>query len=416
MRPTSYATRWLPPRWSLTACRVVGLAALWLASGMALASELTQSLTVRQGAGGQASEFTSATWQGKWQWQADEHWSSQLAWQAQQHSWADRTSSPLLWQRSHSFVELRQLALRYQAGDWQYSAGYLTPDWRLTDTVSAASVWNTRDLQSFNQPETLALPALRVAWRGQWRQLRAMEVIVSPKLRAQVQPAGIWQLPASSVDQATMPDDPAVGARLAGRLGADQWSVWVFRGRQTAAEVTAVSLLLALAQRADASPIGWQFPRKTAMGITYQHELANGWISRSELGHIELPTRQWWHAVQGLEHEWLGDTSSTLLLLQYSKTWSQGTPALLTMDMDQQLAGFWLGRLQYDPTGDMRTQWQLEWSLGDQNGYWQARWQQRVLDNHQLAFSWRQLHGKADTVWGRYRQLDGAELQWTYWF
>lgn len=416
MRATFPWKRWLNRCLHDPVGQTAGWLALLLCSSIATASELTQSLTVRQGAGGQASEFTSATWQGKWQWQADEQWSSQLAWQAQQHSWADTPSGQLLWQDSHSVAELRQLALRYQAGDWQYSAGYLTPDWRLTDTVSVANVWNARDLQTFNQPETLALPALRAAWRGQWRQLRSLELIVSPKMRAQVQPTGIWQLPVSELGALDMPKDAAVGLRFAGRLGADQWSLWAFDGRQTAAELTAASLLPALAQQADVPPIGWQFPRKTAMGITYQHELASGWISRSELGHIELPTRQWWHAVQGLEHEWLGDTSSTLLLLQYSKTWSQGTPALLTMDMDQQLAGFWLGRLQYDPTGDMRQQWQLEWSMGDQNGYWQARWQQRLLDNHQLTLSWRQLHGKPETVWGRYRQLDGAELQWTYWF
>lgn len=389
------------------------------------ATESTQSISLAQGTGSQASEFASATWQGKWQWQADERWSTQLAWQAQHHSWTRQTAPRGLWQRQHSWAEVRQLAVRYQAGDWQYTAGWLTPDWRLTDTVSVASVWNARDLQTFDEPESLAQPAVRAIWRGQWRQVRMLEVLVSPQLRAQRQPSGIWQQAASDLDALDMPNTTAVGVRLAGRLEADQWSVWAFDGRQSAAELSATDLAAAallseqaqmLQSEQQSLALAWQFPRKTAFGATYQREFADGWISRSELGHIELPTHQWWQAVQGIEHEWVGEASSTLLLLQYSKIWQRGTPVLLTMDMDQQLAGFWLGRLQYDPSGDMRTQWQWEWSLGTHNGYWQARWQQRLGDSQQLAVQWRQLHGSPDTLWGRYRQLDGAELQWTYWF
>lgn len=388
---------WLgrPQRWLLC---------LSLAVPAPLQATVQHQLMARQGVG--LASFRALQWQSKGNWQFSEHSSMQAAWQLHEHTQTAEVS-PRLNHTGASWAEVQQLAVKIQHGDWQYSAGLLAPDWRLTDTVAVADVWTSRDLRDFVQPQSLAHPAVRAIWQG-GGGLRQVEWIWTPHQRSQQQPSGIWHLAQQPVLPA-MPTSAAVGLRLAGQWGVHRWQLWGFQGHKASAQLT---------QQPTTNDIGqWQYPTQTAVGISWQTELTDGWQSRTEFGHIRLPSEHYLHGVQAMEYEWLGEQSSTVLLLQYSQIWQQqGKAPWLMLDMNRQLAGFWLGRLQHDPNGDMRQQWQLEWSLGRANGYWQVRWQQRLGDNHQLDVSWRQLHGTADTVFGPYRQLDGLDLTWRYWF
>lgn len=369
-----------------------------------LQAALQQQWSATQGVG--AASFRALQWHSKGQWQLSDHSVLQASWQLHEHNQTAEVS-PSLRQTVASWAEVQQLALKVQHGAWQYSAGLLAPDWRLTDTVAVADVWTSRDLRDVVQPQSLAHPAVRASWQGNG-VLRHVEWIWTPQQRSQQQPSGLWRVAQQPVLPA-MPTSDAVGLKLAGQLGSQRWQLWGFQGHKAAAQWT-------LPTTADAAG-SWQYPAQTAIGLSWQSELGDGWQSRTELGHIRLPTEHYLHWVQAMEYEWLGEQSSTVLLLQYSQTWQQaGQAPWLSMDMNRQLAGFWLGRLQYDPQGDMRQQWQLEWSLGRDNGYWQARWQQRLGDNHQLDIRWRQLHGTAQTLFGPYRQLDGLDLTWRYWF
>lgn len=378
-------------------------------------AQWTQAVTFSHGVGGSAAQYSQVQWRGVGAWQVSEGVSIDSTLQLRDNS-RSQEHSPSLRQTSASWGDIRQLAVHLQQQQWRYSVGLLAVDWRLTDTVALANVWSARDLSHLTEPELLAQPALRALWQGETAAIRQFEVLWSPAQRLQQDPAGIWQLDAGTSATAAV-SQPAFGVKIGGGRH-DRWTLWYFNGVMAAAQISQASAV---------SAIQWQHVPQQTLAATYQMELGDGWLSRTELGHIRASSadtaardtagQAYWQWVQGVEHEWVGETSSTVLLVQYSQQWRQfGQAPLYTQDMDQQLAGFWLGRLQYDPAGDMRQQWQLEWSIGTANQYWQARWQQRLGENHQLHVSWRVLNGVDGTLWGRYRQLDGIELAWRYWF
>ncbi len=314
-----------------------------------------------------------------------------------------------------AFFSLQQFRLKYQHEQHSLTLGRQIIDWRQTDTVSVADVWTVPDQQDLTGTAQQAQPALRWVWHANV-DLPALEMVYSPAAVAPWLPDGVFALQRPALSK--RPEQAQRGVRLSQTQGAVQWSLFGYDG---------VDLWPALLP-APFIP-DWFYPAQQVAGATAQTQLGS-WMWRAELAKIrqqitagaapESQHGRYWQYVVAAEREWYGEQSQWLLLLQYSdESRRQLMPvASLYPDFGRVFRRQLLGRLQYDPTGDLQTQYQLEWAWqpSQQASVVKLRYQTRLNPQTELQLSWTAFTGSEQSVWGQYRQQDlwQATLQWFF--
>ena len=314
-----------------------------------------------------------------------------------------------------ALFSLQQLKLKYQQSHHSLTLGRQIIDWRQTDTVSVADVWTVPDYQDLTGSAQQAQPALRWVWHANAGQ-PALELVYSPSAVAPWLPDGIFALQRPQLNN--RPEQAQRGLRLVQTDGAVQWSLFGYDG------VDLQPALLPLAGQLD-----WFYPAQQVVGATAQSQSGN-WLWRAELAKVQqqLPAGatlkpqqgQYWQYVVATEREWYGEQSQWLLLVQYSdESHRQLMPVTsLYPDFGRVFRRQLLGRLQYDPTGELQTQYQLEWAWqpAQQASVVKLRYQTRLNPQSELQLSWTAFSGSEHSVWGQYRQQDlwQATLQWFF--
>ena len=310
---------------------------------------------------------------------------------------------------------LQQFKLKYQQSQHNLVLGRQIIDWRQTDTVSVADVWTVPDYQDLTGSAQQAQPALRWVWQANAGQ-PALELVYSPSAVAPWLPDGIFALQRPQLNK--RPEQAQRGLRLVQTDGAVQWSLFGYDG------VDLQPSLLPLAAQLD-----WFYPTQQVVGATAQSQLGS-WLWRAELAKVQqqLPETvasqsqhgSYWQYVLAAEREWYGEQSQWLLLLQYSdESRRQLMPDVsLYPDFGRVFRRQLLGRLQYDPTGELQTQYQLEWAWqpAQQASVVKLRYQTRLNPQTELQLSWTAFSGGEHSVWGQYRQHDlwQMSLQWFF--
>ncbi len=316
---------------------------------------------------------------------------------------------------------LDKLQLQYSDGQSVFRVGRQLIDWRVTDTVSVADVWTVADWQQLPAPAQQAQPALRWLW-GQ-ASSGQLDLVASARSATVWLPAGLWQAPLPADYQlpavSRAPQQTQLGARWSAQYQQLRWHLLHYDGSDYQPVL------------APASADHWLYPRQQVSALQGEAEWG-GVIWRAELGLVRqqlalLPDKhsepavwrqQYAQYVLSAQYEWFGEQAQTLLLLQYSQeTAPQGTPwPQWYPDLGRVFAGQWLGRLQYDPSGDLQQQWQLEWAWqrAAEASFIKARHTRRLADNWQLQLGYQGFHGEASHWWGRYKQHDSWQLELTW--
>lgn len=314
-----------------------------------------------------------------------------------------------------ALFNLQQFRLKYQQKQHSLTLGRQIIDWRQTDTVSVADVWTVPDYQDLTGSAQQAQPALRWIWHAA-DSSPELELAYSPAAVAPWLPDGLFAL--QRPELTTRPEHAQRGVRLVQIRGAVQWSLFGYDGMDLQPALLPASL----------QP-EWFYPSQQVMGGTTQAQLGS-WIWRAELAQVrqQLSTDQvsapaqerYWQYVVAAEREWYGVQSQWLLLLQYSdESQRQQSPvASLYPDFGRVFRRQLLGRLQYDPTGELQSQYQLEWAWqpAQQASLLKLRYQTRLNVHTELQLSWTGFAGPPDSIWGQYRQQDlwQMTLQWFF--
>lgn len=313
-----------------------------------------------------------------------------------------------------TLFSLQQFRLKYQQPQYSLTLGRQIIDWRQTDTVSVADVWTVPDYQDLTGSAQQAQPALRWIWHAD--SSPELELAYSPAAVAPWLPDGLFAL--QRPELTTRPAQAQRGVRLVQTRGAVQWSLFGYDGVDLQPALLPASLQL-----------DWFYPSQQVMGGTTQAQLGS-WIWRAELAKVrqQLPAGnraeaqqgQYWQYVVAAEHEWYGELSQWLFLLQYSDESHRQLMAVESWypDFGRVFRRQLLGRLQYDPTGDLQSQYQLEWAWqpAQQASVVKLRYQTRLNPHTELQLSWTAFSGSARSVWGQYRQQDlwQVALQWFF--
>lgn len=342
------------------------------------------------------------------------NWQFDSAIRLQQDSVQQEKAAALWWGSTKPAVfSLQQFRLKYQQNQHSLTLGRQIIDWRQTDTVSVADVWTVPDYQDLTGTAQQAQPALRWVWHATASQ-PALELVYSPSAVAPWLADGIFTLQRPELSK--RPEHAQRGIRLVQTQGALQWSLFGYDG------VDLQPALLPTDQQLE-----WFYPAQQVMGITAQTQLGS-WLWRGELAKahqqlaVGVATQQghYWQYVLAAEREWYGEQSQWLLLLQYSdESRRQLMPVVsLYPDFGRVFRRQLLGRLQYDPTGELQTQYQLEWAWqpAQQASVLKLRYQTRLNPQTELQLSWTAFSGSVHSVWGQYRQQDlwQITLQWFF--
>jgi len=342
------------------------------------------------------------------------NWQFNSVFRLQQDSVQQEKAAALWWGSTKPAVfSLQQFRLKYQQTQHSLTLGRQIIDWRQTDTVSVADVWTVPDYQDLTGGAQQTQPALRWQWHGSDRGPE-LEFVYSPAAVAPWLPDGIFLLQRPELTK--KPAQAQRGVRLVQNQAAVQWSLFGYDG------VDLQPALLPVALQPE-----WFYPAQQVLGMTAQTQLGR-WLWRGELAkvHQQLPVGvttqqgQYWQYVLAAEREWYGELSQWLLLLQYSdENRRQLMPVVsLYPDFGRVFRRQLLGRLQYDPTGDLQTQYQLEWAWqpAQQASVLKLRYQTRLNPQTELQLSWTGFTGSLDSVWGPYRQQDlwQMALQWFF--
>ncbi len=342
------------------------------------------------------------------------NWQFNSVFRLQQDSVQQEKAAALWWGSTKPAVfSLQQFRLKYQQTQHSLTLGRQIIDWRQTDTVSVADVWTVPDYQDLTGGAQQAQPALRWQWHGS-DPGPELEFVYSPAAVAPWLPDGIFLLQRPELTK--KPAQAQRGVRLVQNQAAVQWSLLGYDG------VDLQPALLPVALQPE-----WFYPAQQVLGMTAQTQLGR-WLWRGELAkvHQQLPVGvttqqgQYWQYVLAAEREWYGELSQWLLLLQYSdENRRQLMPVVsLYPDFGRVFRRQLLGRLQYDPTGDLQTQYQLEWAWqpAQQASVLKLRYQTRLNPQTELQLSWTGFTGSLDSVWGPYRQQDlwQMALQWFF--
>lgn len=342
------------------------------------------------------------------------NWQFNSAVRLQQDSVQQEKAAALWWGSTKPAVfSLQQFRLKYQHNQYSAILGRQIIDWRQTDTVSVADVWTVPDYQDLTGGAQQAQPALRWQWLSSDRGPE-LEFVYSPAAVAPWLPDGIFLLQRPELTK--RPEQAQRGIRLMQTQGVLQWSLFGYDG------VDLQPALLPVAQLPE-----WIYPTQQVVGMTAQTQWGS-WLWRGELArvHQQLPVGaetqqgQYWQYVLAAEREWYGELSQWLLLLQYSdESRRQLMPvASLYPDFGRVFRRQLLGRLQYDPTGDLQTQFQLEWAWqpAQQASVLKLQYQTRLNPQTELQLSWTGFTGRPDSIWGQYRQqrLWQMTVQWFF--
>ena len=293
-----------------------------------------------------------------------------------------------------ALFSLQQLKLKYQQSHHSLTLGRQIIDWRQTDTVSVADVWTVLDYQDLTGSAQQAQPALRWVWHANAGQ-PALELVYSPSAVAPWLPDGIFALQRPQLNK--RPEQAQRGLRLVQADGAVQWSLFGYDG------VDLQPALLPLAGQLD-----WFYPAQQVVGATAQSQSGN-WLWRAELAKVQQQLA-----------ETVASQSQWLLLLQYSDESRRQLMPLVSLypDFGRVFRRQLLGRLQYDPTGELQTQYQLEWAWqsAQQASVVKLRYQTRLNPQTELQLNWTAFSGSEHSVWGQYRQHDlwQMSLQWFF--
>jgi len=311
-----------------------------------------------------------------------------------------------------ALFSLQQFRLKYQQDLHSLTLGRQIIDWRQTDTVSVADVWTVPDYQDLTGSAQQAQPALRWIWHAA-DSSPELELVYSPAAVAPWLPDGLFALQRPELTK--KPEQAQRGVRLVQSRGAVQWSLFGYDGVDLQPALLPASLQL-----------DWFYPSQQVMGMTAQSQLGS-WLWRGELAKVrqQMPVGattqqgQYWQYVIAAEHEWYGEMSQWLLLLQYSDEShrQQLLPASFYPDFGRVFRQQLLGRLQYDPTGDLQSQYQLEWAWqpAQQASLLKLRYQTRLNPQTELQLSWTAFTGSEPSVWGMYRQQDLWQVA-LHWF
>lgn len=342
------------------------------------------------------------------------NWQFNSVFRLQQDSVQQEKAAALWWGSTKPAVfSLQQFRLKYQQTQHSLTLGRQIIDWRQTDTVSVADVWTVPDYQDLTGGAQQAQPALRWQWHGSDRGPE-LEFVYSPAAVAPWLPDGILLLQRPELTK--RPEQAQRGVRLVQTQGAVQWSLFGYDG------VDLQPALLPVALQPE-----WFYPAQQVLGMTAQTQLGS-WLWRGELAGVRqhLPVGaatqqgQYRQYVLAAEREWYGELSQWLFLLQYSdESRRQLMPvASLYPDFGRVFRRQLLGRLQYDPTGDLQTQYQLEWAWqpAQQASVLKLHYQTRLNPQTELQLSWTAFTGQPDSIWGQYRQQDlwQMTLQWFF--
>lgn len=342
------------------------------------------------------------------------NWQFNSVFRLQQDSVQQEKAAALWWGSTKPAVfSLQQFRLKYQQTQHSVTLGRQIIDWRQTDTVSVADVWTVPDFQDLTGSAQQAQPALRWQWHGS-APGPDLEFVYSPAAVAPWLPDGIFLLQRPELTK--KPAQAQRGVRLVQTQGALQWSLFGYDG------VDLQPALLPVALQPE-----WFYPAQQVLGMTAQTQLGS-WLWRGELAqvHQQLPVGattqqgQYWQYVLAAEREWYGEMSQWLLLLQYSDESQRQLMPVTSFypDFGRVFRRQLLGRLQYDPTGDLQTQYQLEWAWqpAQQASVLKLQYQTRLNPQTELQLSWTGFTGRPDSVWGQYRQQDlwQITLQWFF--
>lgn len=401
-------SKWLLCAWLLSCS---------LSPGVVLADHLRQQLQWQLGWAPQLQQGQHRLrYDNDMQLDLNTNWQLHAAVRIQQDSVQEESAVSGWWGSTKpALFSLQQFRLKYQQPEYSLTLGRQMIDWRQTDTVSVADVWTVPDYQDLTGTSQQAQPALRWQWHNQHGG-PDVDVVFSPAAVAPWLPDGRFALQRPELSNA--PTQSQLGVRLVQTEGAVQWSLFSYDG------VDLLPALVPVIQQLD-----WVYPTQQVVGTTVQTPLS-GWLWRAELakvrqklpaGAVLEPQRgQYWQYVIAAEREWFGELSQWLLLVQYSDESDRQLfrTASLYPDFGRVFRGQWLGRLQYDPTGDFQTHFQLEWALqtAQQASLVKLSYQTRLNPYTELQLSWTAFSGSNQSVWGLYRQQDlwQMSLQWFF--